>query len=341
MIPSKSLVARWVSEPVWTDLTALYSDIRGDLDKVESQLKDWSESDNPLISEISRYVLQKRGKRFRPALVLLSSRLFGPRNGENIFLASLVEMIHTASLIHDDIIDNARTRRGIESVHARWGPNVTVLLGDYLYIKSIGLSLQSASDRIVRILMDISSRMIEGELAEYARSGDTRISEDEYLRIIGNKTAALFSTCCRLGAILGRASEEAENDVAEYGRNLGMCFQIIDDLLDFTGDEKAMGKPTMLDLGEGRITLPVIHTLHNNGHNPHRLVSGLVRKRDVNGEEKRRLLEILKESGSFDYAREKARGFSERSLEILSRFPESGVRETLAGLARFAFGRDR
>jgi octaprenyl-diphosphate synthase len=341
MMPRKSLVARWVANPVWADLSALYSSIQADMDKVESQLAAWSRSDNPLISEISRYVLQKRGKRFRPALVLLSSRLFSSRDGEDVFLASLVEMIHTASLIHDDIIDNARTRRGVESVHARWGPNITVLLGDYLYIKSIGLSLQAKDDRIIGILMDISARMIEGELAEYAMSGDTGISEDEYLGIIGNKTAALFSTCCRLGAILGRASPEEENDVAEYGRNLGMCFQIIDDLLDITGDEKTLGKPTMLDLGEGRITLPLIHTLHHDGHHPHRLISALVHRKDVNGEERRRLLEILKECGSLEYTRQKAHRFSERSLEFLTRFPDSEVRETLAGLARFAYGRDR
>jgi octaprenyl-diphosphate synthase len=341
MISSKSLVERWVAKPVWSDLSVLYSGIRSDMGRVESQLEDWSRSDNPLISEISRYVLQKRGKRFRPALVLLSSRLFPQRDGEDIFLASLAEMIHTASLIHDDIIDNAGTRRGMESVHARWGPNITVLLGDYLYIKSIGLSLQSKYDQIVRILMDISARMIEGELAEYAMSGDTQISEDEYLRIIGNKTAALLSTCCRFGAILGRASPQEEDDVAEYGRNLGMCFQIVDDLLDIVGDEKVLGKPTMLDLGEGRITLPLIHTLHHNGHRPHDLVSGLVRRKDVNGEQKHRLLEILTESGSLEYTRKRALEFSERSMECLSRFPDSEVRETLAGLARFAFGRDR
>ncbi len=341
MIASKALVSRWVSKPAWPDLSALYRSINSDLEKVEAQLEDWSQSDSPLISEISRYVLRKRGKRFRPALVLLSSRLFDRRDGEDVFLAALVEMLHTASLIHDDIIDNARTRRGIESVHSRWGPNITVLLGDYLYIKSIGLSLQSKYERTVRILMDISARMIEGELAECEMSGNTHISEDEYLRIIGNKTAALLSTCCRFGAIVGQASPGEENDVAEYGKNLGMCFQIVDDLLDLVGDEKKLGKPTMLDLGEGRITLPLIHTLHHNGHHPHRLVSGLVRRKDVNGEEKRKLLEMLKESGSLDYTRKKAHEFSERSLDFLSRFPDSEVRETLAGLARFAFGRDR
>ncbi len=337
----KSFLSQWISKPVWSDLPSLYGDIRQDIDKVEDQLAAWSESPNPLISEISRYVLQKRGKRLRPALLLLSSRLFPSRDGEDIFLSSVIEMIHTASLIHDDIIDNARIRRGEESVHSRWGPNITVLLGDYLYIKSIALSLRSKYERITRLLMDISSQMIEGELAEYALSGNVRIAEEDYLDIIDKKTAVLFSACCRIGAILGKAPPEEENDIAEYGRNLGMCFQLVDDLLDITGDQKTLGKPTLSDLSEGRITLPVIHSLNRNGQNPKNLIAGLIRRKDIGPEEKRELLNILTENGSLDYTKSKAREYSDMSLGLLSRFPDSEVRETLAGLARFALGRDR
>ncbi len=338
---SKEFVSRWVDQPVWSDLALLYAGIREDMEKVENQLEVWARSDDPLIAEISHYVLQKRGKRLRPALVLLASRLFTSRDAEDIFLSSLIEMIHTASLIHDDIIDNAKIRRGKESVHSRWGPNITVLLGDYLYIKTIGLALRSKSDRIVGILMDLSARMIEGELAEYSMSGNLRITEKDYLSIVANKTAILFSACCRFGAILGRATPAEEDDAAEYGRNLGMCFQIVDDLLDLTGDEKALGKPTLSDLGEGRLTLPMIHSLHNNGRVPESLISGLLRRKNIERDEKQKLLRVLSDSGSLEYARVKAREYSERALESLAHFPDSQVRETLAGLARFALGRDR
>ena len=173
------LLDRWSSVSQWKDMSSLYREIGPDLDRVEDRLASWSRSANPLTAEISRYVLRKKGKRLRPALVLLTSRLFSPGSEESVFLASLVEILHTASLIHDDIVDNAGLRRGRKSVHAKWGPNITVLLGDYLYIKSIGLSLQSRHERITRLLTDVSARMIEGELDEYALGGDLQITEDQ------------------------------------------------------------------------------------------------------------------------------------------------------------------
>jgi octaprenyl-diphosphate synthase len=321
-------------------MAAVYKDIKPDLDQVEEQLESWSRSENPLTAEVSRYVLRKRGKRLRPALVLLTSRLFKAANDEGVFLAALVELIHTASLIHDDIIDKADLRRGTESVHAKWGPNITVLLGDYLYIKSIGLSLQSKHGRIIQLLADVSALMIEGELDEYALGGDLGISEDRYLGIIEKKTAVLFSACCRIGAVLGQASPGEEGDVAEFGRNLGLSFQIVDDLLDITGDEKALGKPVLSDLAEGRLTLPLIHALQGNGR-PHRdRISGLLRRKDISGEERDALLELLSASGALAYTNAKAREFSGRALEILGRFPDSGPQRALAALTRFVLNRN-
>jgi octaprenyl-diphosphate synthase len=321
-------------------MATVYKDIKPDLDQVEEQLESWSRSENPLTAEVSRYVLRKRGKRLRPALVLLTSRLFKAANDEGVFLAALVELIHTASLIHDDIIDKADLRRGTESVHAKWGPNITVLLGDYLYIKSIGLSLQSKHGRIIQLLADVSALMIEGELDEYALGGDLGISEDRYLGIIEKKTAVLFSACCRIGAVLGQASPGEEGDVAEFGRNLGLSFQIVDDLLDITGDEKALGKPVLSDLAEGRLTLPLIHALQGNGR-PHRdRISGLLRRKDISGEERDALLELLSASGALAYTNAKAREFSGRALEILGRFPDSGPQRALAALTRFVLNRN-
>jgi octaprenyl-diphosphate synthase len=335
------LLDRWSSVPKWKDMSSLYKEIRSDLDRVEDRLDSWSHSANPLTAEVSRYVLRKKGKRLRPALVLLTSRLFSPGSEESAFLASLVELIHTASLIHDDIVDNAGVRRGKESVHAKWGPNITVLLGDYLYIKSIGLSLQSRHDRVIRLLADVSARMIEGELDEYALAGDLRITEEHYLNIVENKTAVLFGACCRIGAILGLASPEEEDAVAAYGLNLGKTFQIVDDLLDFTGDARVLGKPVLTDLADGRVTLPLIRALKASGRSGREQIKGLVGRKDISGEERAGLLEALRGAGAFDYAGQKAREFAERALEFVSRFPDSTTRETLIRLAVFALTRTR
>ncbi len=335
------LLDRWSSAPRWKDVSSLYKEIRSDLDRVEDRLESWARSSNPLTAEISRYVLRKKGKRLRPALVLLSSRLFSPGSEESVFLASLVELLHTASLIHDDIVDNAGVRRGKESVHTKWGPNITVLLGDYLYIKSIGLSLQSRHDRVIRLLADVSARMIEGELDEYALAGDLRISEDRYMDIVENKTAVLFGACCRIGAILGLASPEEEEAVAAYGLNLGKTFQIVDDLLDFTGEARVLGKPVLSDLGEGRITLPLIHALQSDGKGVRQRIKPLVGRKDISGDERRRLIEGLAADGAFDYAEGRAREFAEKSLEAIHPFPESKPRETLIRLAIFGPVRSR
>jgi octaprenyl-diphosphate synthase len=335
------LLDRWSSVPKWKDLSLLYKDIRSDLDRVEDRLESWSRSANPLTAEISGYVLRKKGKRLRPALVLLTSRLFSPGSEESVFLASLVELLHTASLIHDDIVDNAGVRRGKESVHTKWGPNITVLLGDYLYIKSIGLSLQSRHERVIRLLADVSARMIEGELDEYALAGDLRISEAQYLGIVENKTAVLFGACCRIGAILGLASPEEEEAVAGFGLNLGKTFQIVDDLLDFTGDALVLGKPTLTDLGESRITLPVIQALKTGGRAGRQRIKALVGRKDISGAERRALLEDLAGGGALDHALGRAREFAERSLEAIHPFPETGPRETLIRLALYGLLRNR
>jgi len=335
------LLDRWSALPKEKGLAALTREIRADLNRVEDRLESWSRSANPLTAEVSRYVLRKKGKRLRPALVLLTSRLFSPGSEESVFLASLVELIHTASLIHDDIVDNAGIRRGKESVHSKWGPNITVLLGDYLYIKSIGLSLQSRHDRVIRLLADVSARLIEGELDEYALSGDPRVTEEQYLNIVENKTAVLFAACCRIGAILGLASPEEEEAVASFGLNLGTTFQIVDDLLDFIGNPAVLGKPVLTDIAEGRVTLPLIHALRTGDPARRGRIEALIGRKVISAEDRKRFLADLAAGGAFDYPGLRAREFAERSLEFLSRFPESTPRETLIRLTVFILNRSR
>ena len=320
-------------------LNNLYNNIKKELDEVEKELKIFSSSPNKLISEVSTYLFQKSGKRIRPALLLLCSKLFGYKGKEDILMSALIETIHTASLIHDDIIDNSEIRRGRESIHARWGPNITVLLGDFLYIKALGLSLQSKHRRIIQILTSISARMIEGELTEYYLSGNLDVAENDYLEIINKKTASLFSASCQIGGILGKASKGEENFLMEYGTNLGMSFQIIDDLLDFTGDEKILGKPILSDLSEGRITLPLIYTLNNDGKENRKRIAELRGQKNLGKNSINEILEVVRSNGALDYTHKKAAEFSLKSIEIISQFPKSIYRDALTLLPEFILHR--
>lgn len=322
------------------DLGDVYQVIAEELDRVEESLRFFSSSSNQIVAEISSYLFQKKGKRIRPALVLLSSKLVHYQGTDHILMAALVEFIHTASLIHDDIVDNATMRRGRDSVHARWGPHISVLLGDYLYIKTLGLSLQSQHPQVIRVLTQISAEMIEGELTEYALSGNFDLGEQDYLDIIRKKTASLFGASCQIGGILGQATPEEEKWLVEYGQNLGMTFQIIDDLLDFCGDEKKMGKPILSDLIEGRITLPLIYTLNQDGLRNQKRLRDLL---TANQAEKCReeILGMVNSNGALEYTYKKAEEYSLRSREILSRFPASAHRDALNLLSEFVLTRDK
>ncbi|MFQ6037184.1 MAG: polyprenyl synthetase family protein [Candidatus Aminicenantales bacterium] len=310
-------------------IQTIYRDIRDDLEKVEQRLQHFTQSPNEIISEISTYLFQNAGKRIRPALLILCAKLCGYTGQEHIVMSSLVETIHTASLLHDDIIDNSEFRRGKASVHARWGPNITVLLGDYLYIRTIGTALQSKHREIVEILTEISSRMIEGELNEYAVSWSLDMTEEDYLDIIHKKTASLFSASCQIGGILADAPSDRKDLLAEFGANLGMTFQIIDDLLDYTGDERTLGKPVLSDLREGRITLPLIYTLNNDGAKNRKRIEKLLSGKELNQTSIEEILDIITSNGALDYTRNKARQFSTHSKALIQKVPPSAYREAL------------
>lgn len=323
------------------NLNNLYHSILKDLDKVEKELRLFTESPNRLISEIGSYLFQNSGKRIRPALLLLCSKLLGYQGKENIFMSALIETIHVASLIHDDIIDNSETRRGRESIHSRWGPNITVLLGDYLYIKALDHSLRSKHREIIGILTGVSARMIEGELKEYCWSGNLDLAEEEYLDIIDKKTASLFSAACQIGGVLGNASEGEEHSLVEYGTNLGSSFQIIDDLLDFTANEEVLGKPVFSDLSEGRITLPLIYTMNNDGGANRKRIASILKEKNLTKDNQKEILEIIQSNGALDYTYKKAEEFSSKSREIISQFPESVHREALTLLPEYTLTRNK
>ncbi len=323
------------------ELTDLYIDIKKDLNEVEDQLQQFTKSPNKIISEISAYLFKKTGKRIRPALLVLCSKLLGYKGKEHILMSALVETVHTASLIHDDIIDHSELRRGRKTIHARWGANITVLLGDYLYIKTIGLSLQSQHREIIQILTDVSAQMIDGELFEFYMSNNLNICEKDYLDIISKKTASLFEASCLIGGILGNASAEDERYVSEYGKNLGISFQIIDDLLDYTGEEKTLGKPILSDLSEGRITLPLIYTLNEDGRTNRKHITQLMKQKNLDLLSKKKILEIIRSNGALDFTYKKAEEYAERSKEIINRFEDSSFRESLALIPDYILSRKK
>jgi len=318
------------------DLPFLSQDMASALEAVERQLEDWASSGNPLVSEISGYLFGQKGKRIRPALVILTERLFGRRSDEEIFHAALLELMHTASLVHDDIVDGSERRRGARTVHARWGPNVTVLLGDYLYIRSMELALASRHKRVIGILTEVSTRMVEGELDEYSVSGRLDTDEKTYLGIIGKKTAALFEACCRIGSILAAAGPAEEEAAARFGLNTGLAFQITDDILDFTSDQASLGKPVFSDVREGRMTPPLIHALETGEMEMRLLIeSHFGKKRSVEETARKRLILGLEDLGSLQHARELAQRYTAKALAYLSLFPASAAKTALAGLLDF------
>ena len=227
---------------VSADLAQIFEPIREDLEAVEQEFVRHIQSRVALIPEMGRYIQKSGGKRVRPAVLLMAARLSGYTGDRAVLYASVVEFIHTATLVHDDIIDGADLRRGRLAVHSRWGNDITVLLGDYLYIKSMAMALTQDSLEIIRLLCDVTLRMIEGELYQLTKTGDVDITEEEHFEIIRRKTAFLFGGCAQIGGMLGGVTPEQETALRDYGFNLGIAFQLVDDLLDYTADATALGQ---------------------------------------------------------------------------------------------------
>jgi octaprenyl-diphosphate synthase len=314
--------------------------VEDDLARVEGLFADQLRSDVPLVGEMGRYILEGGGKRIRPALLLLACRACGYRGDRAILLASVVEFIHTATLVHDDIIDEATVRRGRRSANSRWGNDITVLLGDFLYTKSMSLALSQDNLPILRVLSDVTLRMIEGQLLEIEGNGDLDIGEENHLDIIRRKTADLFSACLRIGAMLASVGERKEEALARYGLNLGICFQMVDDLLDFTADEKVLGKPVASDLREGKLTLPVIYLLRRGGRKAIDLVQAVLADRGFSRVSREEMLALAHEHGVLDECRAMAERYAEMARQELAAFEPSPYTEALEILPDFILARD-
>ena len=297
-----------------------------------------------VIPRMARYIQASGGKRVRPALLLLAARLAGYTGERAVVYASAVEFIHTATLVHDDIIDESELRRGRLAAHSRWGNDKTVLLGDYLYISSMKLALTyDDAIPIVRLLCDVTRRMIEGELYQLTKTGDVDISEEEHLEIIRRKTAYLFGGSAEIGSMLGATTDAQRTALRDYGFNLGVAFQLVDDLLDFTADQSKLGKPVGQDLREGKVTLALIHLLGREaeGCRARQIASAAVKTGEIDMGDWRELGVLLREHRATDYAYDKAVEHATAARDCLAAFSPSAERDALLALPDYVLARDR
>jgi octaprenyl-diphosphate synthase len=321
-------------------LAQLFEPIRDDLRAVEREFARHVQSQVSLIPDIGNYIQDGGGKRIRPAVLLMAARMCGYTGEAAVLYASVVEFIHTATLVHDDIIDESELRRGREAVHTKWGNHITVLFGDFLYLKSMSLALSQDRLEIIRQLCEVTLRIVEGEIYQLTKNGVVDLTEEEHFDIVRRKTAYLFAGCARIGGMLGPTTREQQDALWDYGLNIGMAFQIVDDLLDFTGDEVALGKPVGGDLREGKMTLPVIHLLQRGGEGAE-LIRRIVEARGATIEEWRELRALLGQARSIDYAHRAATEFVERAKKALYAFPASDARDALMFLPDYVISRDR
>lgn len=277
--------------------------VREDLLLVEQELARQSATAFEPVSEITSYLLGGGGKRMRPALLLLVNRYAGRRREGTIRLAAVVELLHSATLIHDDVIDSADTRRGRPSANSRWGNHRSVLAGDWLYMQSFQMALEERNFRILDVLIDLTQKMVEGELIQLAKIGRIDVTEEDALKLATHKTACLFSGCARLGAVLGGLEGEEEEALADYGKYAGLAFQLVDDLLDFTASAKQLGKPVLSDLKEGKVTLPLIYAMENGHREARELVARVLEEKEFVSVKPERLVALVHESGALQKTR--------------------------------------
>jgi octaprenyl-diphosphate synthase len=323
------------------DLESILALAGGKLLEVEQEFIRSLRSEVSIISEIGGYISQSGGKRIRPLLLLLSSRMCGYRGDRDVLFGAVFELIHTATLVHDDVIDEAALRRGRSSINSRWGNHLTVLLGDYLYIRSMSLALQADDIRLIRVLADITLKMIEGELIQAHLDGQLDMNEEQHLDIVRRKTAFLFAGCCRIAAMLAGMNEERQWALEQYGLSLGTAFQLVDDLLDFTAEEQVLGKPVLSDLKEGKLTLPLIYLLQEAPEEARGPISEVLRERAFRSVSKERILDLVKRHGTLERARRRAQEFAEAARRFLAPFDDGPERRALLQIPEYILRRDR
>ena len=314
--------------------------LRDDLVAIEQELGRDAASGVSTITEIAEYLREGGGKRIRPTLLLLSAHALGYNGQGSIRLGAVVEMVHTATLVHDDIIDGADTRRGRPSANTAWGNEKCVLAGDWLYMQAFRVALEERNLRVLDLLIGLTQQMVEGELLQIQKLGKA-VSEAEYYDLIFRKTACLFSVSMRLGAVLAGASEVEENRLATYGRTVGLAFQIVDDVLDLTATEEVLGKPVASDLREGKATLSVIHSIDHGTAKDRQTIQRVLDDRSFENVSRQQIRDILVRNGSVEYAMTVADRYAEQSRKALAPLEDSEFKRALLWVPDFVVAREK
>ncbi len=314
--------------------------IQDELEQVERRIAAESVASADAVTAIGQYLQSSGGKRLRPALLLLSTKLAGNGGPTAIQLGAVVEMIHAATLVHDDVIDAAQTRRGRPSSNVKWGNHTCVLAGDWLYMQAFQIALRERNFQFLDLLIGLTQMMVEGELLQLERIGRIDISEADCMELVDRKTARLFSVCARLGALAGGAAAADCERLGEYGWNLGMAFQLVDDVLDFTAREKTLGKPVGGDLREGKVTLPLVYALQTATSEERKMVATVLRQRSYDAVPFARLLAMLEKYDAIERVKERAQAFTAKARQIVSELPGSPYQRALAAVADLVTERD-
>ena len=303
----------------------------------EKKFKEAVKSQIPLLDRIMRFIVNRKGKQLRPMFVLLSAKLCGNVNEAAYRAASLVELLHTATLVHDDVVDESLERRGFFSTYALWKSKVSILVGDYLLSKGLLLSLDNSDFRVLQLMSEAVRRMSEGELTQLEKSRSLNLSEAVYFEIIGNKTASLLASSCAAGAFASSGDEALTDKMRRFGEKVGIAFQIKDDLFDYGGED--IGKPTGNDIKEKKLTLPLIYTLNTTDRNTRRELIYIIKNRNKDQASIQRVIKKVEEAGGIAYATQKMNAYRDEALEILYEFGDNEVRRGLEELVRFTTDR--
>jgi len=314
--------------------------IQDELDQVEKKITLESVASVDAVTAIGQYLQSSGGKRLRPSLLLLSAKLVGSAGPCAIQLGAVVEMIHAATLVHDDVIDAAQTRRGRPSTNMKWGNHTCVLAGDWLYMQAFQIAVRERNFQILELLIGLTQMMVDGELLQLERIGRIDVTEADCMELVDRKTACLFSVCAKLGALAGGADQTMQEQLAEYAWNLGMAFQLVDDVLDFTAREKTLGKPVGGDLREGKVTLPLIYALERASSEERRMVENILRRRDYDEVPFARVLALVEKYGGVERVKERAQAFTEKARRIIGEFPESPHQRALMTVTELVTERD-
>jgi octaprenyl-diphosphate synthase len=312
------------------DRKRILRELKADIEAINLALVANLQTHVPLISEVGRHILLSGGKRIRPLLFLLSARMCGAQGDHLLDFSTIFEYLHAATLLHDDVVDAASVRRGLSTANTIWGNQAVILVGDFLLSKALSLAVTTNRLKILKVLAQTTTQMAEGEILQLLQTRNLKISEAEYFEVITRKTAILMSAACQIGAILGDAAEARETAIARLGLNLGITFQVVDDILDFIGDEKELGKPVCADLREGRITLPLIHALAQAENQDRRRLQEMAQ--DLKPEMVPELRGLLKKYGSLDHARKIARHYTLLAQEDLAFFPLSAAKTCFSAI---------